>query len=72
MVQCACPIPACIPKAAISSLDTGRLLVLRAVLPRSRCELVGLQKWVTPESVETAERRNLHVSGSRGAWLLLN
>ena len=53
-------------------MDTGRLLVLRAVLPRSRCELVGLQKWGTPESVETAKRRNLHVSGSRGAWLLLN
>jgi len=71
VVQCACPTPACIAKAAISSSDTGRFLVARAVLLRSRCVLVRLQQLGTPESVETAKRRNLHVSGSRGAWLLV-
>jgi len=71
VVWCTCTIPACILKATISSSATERFLVLRAVLPKTRRVLVGVQQWSTPEGVVTAKRRRFYASRSRGAGLLL-
>ena len=70
VVLCTCTIPACKLKATISTSDTERFVVLRAVLPKSRRVLVGVQQWSTLESVVTAKRRSFFGTRSRAAGLL--
>jgi len=71
VVWCTCTIPACKLKATISSSDTERFVVLRAVLPKSRRVLVGVQQRSTLEGVVTAKRRSFYATRSRAAGLLL-